>query len=226
MFLEGNKMKENKLEKETLVTVIGNGHVNVPNDKVDVEINFRKEAKTIEDSCQAVLSKIDNLKNIIAIADYNPTKFTSGNLNISPKTKQIKNDDGTYTWVRDGFEASSNCQLTFPIGKKGNWAKAVDSIISSLSDCSINIFFGYEDEKEVKQRLLERAVKNALDKINDIAESASQKLDYIVSIEEISDFDSAARPMALSMRSSVSSLEPSESQASASVKVVASLKAK
>lgn len=219
-------MKVNETKKETLVTVIGTGYVTVPNDKVDVEISFRKEAKTVGESSSQILSKIDDLKSVLAKGNFNPTKFNAGNLNVAPKTKQVKNPDGTYTWTRDGFEASATCELSFSISKNANWASVIDSVLSSVTDCSLNIRFGYEDEKEIKQNLIERAVKDALDKIDDIASSASKKLDNIVSIEEVVDPSFAVRPMALAMRSSAETLDQGESRASISVKVVASLKAK
>lgn len=218
-------MKKNKDGKATLATVVGTGSASVPNDQVDVAISLKGSGASTDKASAAVFAKVEKLKAMLLKGSDDPVRFSTDGFYVSPKVKQVKKPDGTLAWERDGFEGGATESLTFPLDKKARWAKAIDAILSAFPEDSVSLSFGSEKPQEVEQRILQKAVKNGLEKAEAIGEACGKKVARIASVEQVAEGDGAARPMLMMARSaSAESLQPSSATLSFSVRIVVELK--
>lgn len=166
------------MDKRTL-TVIGHSQIQAKVDTIVLSLHIRKKDKDYMSLLEKLNSLTLKLKDVVKNLDIKESNLTTENYFIEEVTKQVKDANGNYTSVSDGYQACLDSQLRIPF-YNSLLLKALHEL--SSIQCEISLSYEVRDKKSYEELALRKASEDAFQKAKIIADASRVKLKGILSI--------------------------------------------
>jgi uncharacterized protein YggE len=150
------------------------------------EIELKFAVNTLESDYNNSIAKHDEkltkFTNIIKNLGFAKEDLKTSHFNISPKYKSIRNANGEYKEMFEGYQINQGLVLTFDYNMD-----LLDKIINDISLSNVNprlnISFTIKEKEEFKNQIIKNACLDAHKKATLIAETCNKKVVGISSID-------------------------------------------
>ena len=161
------------------ITIIGVGEISVSPDLAILNLSVESNDETYNTCIAKLNKKTLALKKALAAGgcDKENIKTTAYRIN-----KEFKYDNQLRKSVFSGYKASHALIIRFK-NEKEKIDKVFNALGSSLAEVNFNLNFDISNRKELKEQLIELAIKDAKKKANDIENYAGIKLGKIIDIQ-------------------------------------------
>ena len=135
-----------------------------------------------EEAYNNSLEKIDKLNSAISNAGFSADKLKTTNFNIESRYKSIRDENDEYQQIFDGYEVYHSLKLGFDFNLN-DLNRVLSEITKSANNPNISIQFTVKDHSEIKEKLLEDAVKNAKQIAEVLCQNSNVTLGELITID-------------------------------------------
>ncbi|WP_282925816.1 SIMPL domain-containing protein [Helcococcus kunzii] len=167
---------------EKTITVRGTGSLSIKPNYIEISINLETKHMNYEEAYNNSLEKIDKLNSAISNAGFSADKLKSTNFNIESRYKSIRDENDEYQQIFDGYEVYHSLKLGFDFNLN-DLSRILSEITKSANNPNISIRFTVKDHSEIKEKLLEDAVKNARQIAEVLCENSNVTLGELITID-------------------------------------------
>jgi uncharacterized protein YggE len=163
--------------------VTGAGSVSEKPDMIKISIKQRTQAEKYAETMEKAGEELEQIRKAITGAGLDPAELKTSDFRIKTRYEKRKKR-GTkdeYESYLAGYECEHDLAIEFP-----NNMTRLGKVLSALAACkakpTFSIRFFVKDEEALKNRLLENAVTNAVDRANVMTKAAGVKLGELLTI--------------------------------------------
>jgi len=165
-------------EQPRTIAVQGNGEVSVVPDVANINFNLSATNIDFKKAVNKLNAKVNSLTKALKKVGIPKDEIYSSNYNIN---KEFKHNYKTGERAFTGYRVSHSIALqTLSETKSVN--KVFEAIVSSLNDIELSLSFGLKNSEEFKNIMIKKAIKDAKEKAELMAEISGVKLIKIISI--------------------------------------------
>ena len=166
---------------ERVIKVTGTGNIRIKPDQTIIDLNFSNVRPTYEETLEAAANDVNIIKNALVEVGINKDVLKTTNFDVDTHYHSVKQEDGTYKSVFDGYVYHQSLVFTFDVDNK-----LLGKVLNKIGSLSVNpefmIRYGVKDKEDAKNKLLASAVEDAKKKAEIISKAAGVKLGEILSI--------------------------------------------
>ena len=165
-----------------IIRVTGKGQISVPPDRIRLLFELEECKDTYREAIKASKESVDELRKIFEKLGFDVKELKTTNFEINSvfETEKIKKDE--YKRVFKGYKYSHVLKIEFDLDHD-----LLGKILDNVSRCEchpeFDISYTIKDKEAVKNKLLEKAVKDSRVKAEVLAKAAEMNLDELVSID-------------------------------------------
>lgn len=165
-----------------IIRVTGKGQISVPPDRIRLLFELEECKDTYREAIKASKESVDELRRIFEKLGFDVKELKTTNFEINSvfETEKVKKDE--YKQVFKGYKYSHVLKIEFDLDHD-----LLGKILDNVSRCEchpeFDISYTIKDKEAVKNKLLEKAVKDSRVKAEVLAKAAEMKLDELVSID-------------------------------------------
>lgn len=164
------------------IKITGIGYASISPNQIELNFNVKTIDHDYNNSLEKHELKLSEFNSILKELNFQKDDLKTSYFNISPKYKNVRQNDGEYKEIFEGYEVNQNLILTFDYNMN-----LLDKIISALSKSNIkpkfNINFTIKEKEEFKNQIIKNACIDARKKAEILASSCNQKILGIISID-------------------------------------------
>jgi len=192
------------------ISVTGNGSVTSVPDRASWQFGVSAQAATAKDALAQASSKANALISALKDAGVASADLQTSDVSLYPQT----DSDGR---VIVGYQASESVSAEIAIAKAG---PLVDAAVAAGADSVSGPMLSVADQSSLYDQALAKAVSDAKDKAQALADAAGLTLGSVESIVEGGSATPVPLPFAKAADSAGTSVEPGTQETDASVTVV------
>ncbi len=166
---------------ERVIRITGEGRVSVAPDTIELSFVVAENDMNEQTALQKADKKICELKEIFAKLGIDEKRVITKNFSINQKTKSVRNKNGDWEYLFDGYAVNYSMTVSFDYNTKF-LGEVLTAVSASLDKTNIRINFTLTNQEGIKERLLASAVANAKADAEILAEASGVKLGKILSI--------------------------------------------
>ena len=169
------------ISKVSIVSVVGNGHIETEANILEIVITVYKVTETIKQSQEEVNKIVVNILNILKENNVNKKNIHTASIDFDPNYTW-RNGNKEYTGQR--VEQKLVCVVE---NIKNNVSKVVnilDAITINNNSIRMNLHFGIKENREMVLRCRELAYQDGFEKAKKYAELAGLKIIKAIKISE------------------------------------------
>ena len=165
-----------------IIRVTGKGQISVPPDRIRLLFELEECKDTYREAIKASKESVDELRKIFEKLGFDVKELKTTNFEINSvfETEKVKKDE--YKQVFKGYKYSNVLKIEFDLDHD-----LLGKILDNVSRCEchpeFDISYTIKDKEAVKNKLLEKAVKDSRVKAEVLAKAAEMNLDELVSID-------------------------------------------
>ena len=165
-----------------IIRVTGKGQISVPPDRICLLFELEERKDTYREAIKASKESVDELRKIFEKLGFDVKELKTTNFEINSvfETEKVKKDE--YKQVFKGYKYSHVLKIEFDLDHD-----LLGKILDNVSRCEchpeFDISYTIKDKEAVKNKLLEKAVKDSRVKAEVLAKAAEMNLDELVSID-------------------------------------------
>ncbi|MCC3399637.1 DUF541 domain-containing protein [Clostridiales bacterium AHG0011] len=165
-----------------MIRVTGKGQISVPPDRIRLLFELEECKDTYREAIKASKESVDELRKIFEKLGFDVKELKTTNFEINSvfETEKVKKDE--YKQVFKGYKYSHVLKIEFDLDHD-----LLGKILDNVSRCEchpeFDISYTIKDKEAVKNKLLEKAVKDSRVKAEVLAKAAEMNLDELVSID-------------------------------------------
>ena len=165
-----------------IIRVTGKGQISVPPDRIRLLFELEACKDTYREAIKASKESVDELRKIFEKLGFDVKELKTTNFEINSvfETEKVKKDE--YKQVFKGYKYSHVLKIEFDLDHD-----LLGKILDNVSRCEchpeFDISYTIKDKEAVKNKLLEKAVKDSRVKAEVLAKAAEMNLDELVSID-------------------------------------------
>ena len=165
-----------------IIRVTGKGQISVPPDRIRLLFELEECKDTYREAIKASKESVDELRKIFEKLGFDVKELNTTNFEINSvfETEKVKKDE--YKQVFKGYKYSHVLKIEFDLDHD-----LLGKILDNVSRCEchpeFDISYTIKDKEAVKNKLLEKAVKDSRVKAEVLAKAAEMNLDELVSID-------------------------------------------
>lgn len=165
-----------------IIRVTGKGQISVPPDRIRLLFELEECKDTYREAIKASKESVDELRRIFEKLGFDVKELKTTNFEINSvfETEKVKKDE--YKQVFKGYKYSHVLKIEFDLDHD-----LLGKILDNVSRCEchpeFDISYTIKDKEAVKNKLLEKAVKDSRVKAEVLAKAAEMNLDELVSID-------------------------------------------
>ena len=165
-----------------IIRVTGKGQISVPPDRIRLLFELEECKDTYREAIKASKESVDELRKIFEKLGFDVKELKTTNFEINSvfETEKVKKDE--YKQVFKGYKYSHVLKIEFDLDHD-----LLGKILDNVSRCEchpeFDISYTIKDKEAVKNKLLEKAVKDSRVKAEVLAKAAEMNLDELVSID-------------------------------------------
>ena len=156
-----------------IIRVTGKGQISVPPDRIRLLFELEECKDTYREAIKASKESVDELRKIFEKLGFDVKELKTTNFEINSvfETEKVKKDE--YKQVFKGYKYSHVLKIEFDL----------DNVSRCECHPEFDISYTIKDKEAVKNKLLEKAVKDSRVKAEVLAKAAEMNLDELVSID-------------------------------------------
>jgi len=170
-----------KLSNTSIISVVGNGHIETEANIMEIRIEVYKITDTLSQSQKEVNQVVNDIINILKVNNINEKDIHTASIKFKPN----------YTWEKNSIEYTGQkveqTLVCFIDNIKNNIEKAVnilDSITVNNNSISLGLYFGIKESRDMILKCRELAYQDGFEKARKYAELAGLKIIKAVKISE------------------------------------------
>lgn len=164
------------------ITVKGMGRVSAAPDYVVISMSLESQAMEYEETMEQAAKQIEALNASLEKVGFEKKSVKTTNFNVRTDYERIKNRDGEYKSVFNGYVCSHRLKVEFDFDTK-RLAQTLYAISKCLAKPELSISFTVKDPSAVSKELLKSATVNAKAKAEILCEASGVELGQLLSID-------------------------------------------
>ena len=164
------------------ITVKGIGKVTAAPDYVVISMSLEAQENDYEETLELAAKKIEYLNNALEEIGFEKNSVKTTNFNVRTDYKRVKDRNGKYKSVFNGYVCSHRLKVEFDFDTK-RLAQTLYAISKCLAQPELSISFTVKDPTAVNKELLRSAAVNAKDKAQILCEASGVGLGALLSID-------------------------------------------
>lgn len=170
------------MDKMATINVTGNGSIHVVPDVTRLEVRVESVFKSYDDAYQQAKENAKWMKQVLEYNHKSGELAKTIRLDITDHTISEYDDDDHYVGqIKDGFDLDQRFKVDLEIDPV-LLNKIVRGIGKFVKDAQISIGYTIRDPRPFQLKMLERAVKDATEKAQIMAQAAGCKLGGVLNI--------------------------------------------
>ena len=170
------------MDKMATINVTGNGSIHVVPDVTRLEVRVESVFKSYDDAYQQAKENAKWMKQVLEYNHNSGELAKTIRLDITDHTISEYDDDDHYVGqIKDGFDLDQRFKVDLEIDPV-LLNKIVRGIGKFVKDAQISIGYTIRDPRPFQLKMLERAVKDATEKAQIMAQAAGCKLGSVLNI--------------------------------------------
>ena len=165
-------------EIQRTISVQGYGSVSVKPDVANINFNLSSTNIDFKKAVDELNTKVNSLSKALRKVGISKDDIHSSNYTIN---KEFKHNYKTGEKKFLGFKVSHSIALQTKADTK-SVNKVFEAIIKSINDVELNLSFGIKNPEKSKDEMLSKAIKDAKNKAEVMAEASELELGEVVSI--------------------------------------------
>lgn len=167
--------------KTSLISVVGNGHIEVEADVLEIWLTIHKTTETLKQSQEEVNIIVNNILKLLKENNINKKNIHTASIEFEPNYTW-KNNSKVY--IGQKVEQKLVCVVDNIKNNVNKVIKILDNITVDNNSIMLNLHFGIKEKREMVIRCRELAYQDGLEKANKYAELAGLKIIKAVKISE------------------------------------------
>lgn len=165
-----------------IIRVTGKGQISIPPDRIRLLFELEERKETYHEAVKASKESVDELRHIFEKLGFDGKELKTTNFGIDSvyENEKIKKDE--WKQVFKGYKYTHILKIEFDLDHD-----LLGKILDKVSRCEchpeFDISYTIKDKEAVKNKLLEKAVKDSRAKAEILAKAAEMNLDELVSID-------------------------------------------
>jgi uncharacterized protein YggE len=164
------------------IVVKGTGKISTPPDQIVVELNLEVASQQYDEAMELSTNQVEAIRQAIVRAGHEGKALTTGNFTVNTKYDSFHDNDGNWRQKFVGYECLHALRLEFDLD-----LSRLSATLEAITDCgakpNLSILFSVKDKDLVTRELLKKAVQEATDKAETLAETSGVTLGDIHNID-------------------------------------------
>lgn len=164
------------------ITVKGMGNIKTSPDYIVISMSLEAQNKDYDETMELAAKQIDYLNASLEKIGFEKKAVKTTNFNVRTDYENVKDRNGNYTRVFNGYVCSHRLKVEFDFDTK-RLAQTLYAISKCLAAPELSIAFTVKDPSAVNKELLKSATINAKEKAEILCEASNVELGSLLSID-------------------------------------------
>lgn len=164
------------------ITVKGVGAISVHPDQTVIHLELKNKKRRYEAAMEDSAKQIAELSSALAGLGFEKTDLKTTTFDVDTSYEGVKDRNGNYKRIFDGYEVSQRLKLEFPLD-----VSRLGQVLAAIAACEANpelsIAFTVKEPSAVSEELLRAATVNAREKARILCESADVRLGELLQVD-------------------------------------------
>lgn len=164
------------------ITVKGIGKVSARPDYVVLSMTLQSNHMDYDKAMDMAASHIQHLNETLAAIGFEKGSVKTTNFNVHTDYDRVKDRNGNYKSVFNGYEVTHNLKLSFDFDM-GRLSQALAAIAGCLSHPQLSVAFTVKDATAINEEMLRSATVNAKRKAEILCEASGVTMGDLIAID-------------------------------------------
>ncbi len=164
------------------ITVKGFGKVTAKPDLVVLSMDLEAKNLKYEKAMETAAKQLDEIKNSLLDIGFEKGSVKTASFNVRTNYEQIRDSNGNYKSVFDGYIVSHDLKLSFDFDSD-LLAESLSAIAETAANPRLGIDFTVKDATKINEEMLCSATSNAKRKAEVLCRAAGVKMGSLLSID-------------------------------------------
>ena len=164
------------------ITVKGMGKVSTAPDYIVVSMSLEAKKIDYEETMNLAAEQVDFLNSALEEIGFEKKAVKTTSFNVDTEYRSVKDRNGNYTRVFDGYSCSHRLKVEFDFDTK-RLAQTLYTISKCLAKPEMSIRFTVKDPSAINKELLRSATINAKEKAEVLCEASNVELGQLLTID-------------------------------------------
>lgn len=164
------------------ITVKGIGKVSARPDFVVLSMTLQSNHMDYDKAMEMAASHIQHLNETLAAIGFEKGSVKTTNFNVRTDYDRVKDRNGNYKSVFNGYEVTHNLKLSFDFDM-GRLSQALAAIAGCLSHPQFSVAFTVKDATAINEEMLRSATVNAKRKAEILCEASGVTMGDLIAID-------------------------------------------
>lgn len=164
------------------ITVKGMGNVKAAPDYIVISMNLESQNTDYDETMELAAKQIEYLNTSLEVIGFEKKAVKTTNFNIRTDYDNVKDRNGNYKRVFNGYICSHRLKVEFDFDTK-RLAQTLSEISKCLAKPEMSIAFTVKDPSAINKELLKSATVNAKEKAQILCEASNVELGTLLSVD-------------------------------------------
>ena len=164
------------------ITVKGIGKASAKPDYVVLSMTLESNHMDYDKAMDMAASHIQHLNETFAAIGFEKGSVKTTNFNVRTDYDRVKDRNGNYKSVFNGYEVTHNLKLSFDFDM-GRLSQALAAIAGCLSHPQLSVAFTVKDATAINEEMLRSATVNAKRKAEILCEASGVTMGDLIAID-------------------------------------------
>lgn len=164
------------------ITVKGIGKVSARPDYVVLSMTLQSNHMDYDKAMDMAAGHIQHLNETLAAIGFEKGSVKTTNFNVHTDYDRVKDRNGNYKNVFNGYEVTHNLKLAFDLDM-GRLSQALAAIAGCLSHPQLSVAFTVKDATAINEEMLRSATANAKRKAEILCEASGVTMGDLIAID-------------------------------------------
>lgn len=164
------------------ITVKGMGKVSTAPDYIVISMSLVTHKYGYEETMEDAADCLNYLNSALENVGFEKNAVKTTSFNVNTEYRSVKDKNGNYTRVFDGYVCSHRLKVEFDFDTK-RLAKTLSAISGCLADPEMSVHFTVKDPSAINKELLKSATINAKEKAEVLCEASNVELGQLLNID-------------------------------------------
>lgn len=164
------------------ITVKGIGRATAKPDFVVLTMSLEASNMDYDKAMEKAAEQIQQLNDTLAGIGFEKGSVKTTNFNVRTDYERVKDRNGDYRSVFNGYEVTHNLKLSFDFDM-GRLSQALSAIASCLAHPQLSVAFTVKDATAINEEMLRSATVNARRKAEILCEASGVALGELIAID-------------------------------------------
>lgn len=167
---------------ERTIRVKGTGKLKAAPDRIEISLTLRTKNKVYADAMEDASKQLSGLREALLPAGFIEDELKTTGFFVRSEYEGVRDRNGEYRQVFAGYVCEHMLLLRFPFDTE-RLSRTLSSIAACLAEPEMNIAFTVADRDTLAEGVLKKAVADARQKAQALAEASGVTLGRVLSID-------------------------------------------